>query len=76
MKNYVETPAAELKTGMTILKNHGFSFVLESILPITDSLLLLKYKNSYGKEVTEYVNVDQMIMVTEEFLANTKINNE
>ena len=66
MKKYVELPLAELKEGITILKNHGFMYTIESIEKISENIRLVVLSDNKGNTINEYATDDKMYFVREE----------
>ena len=66
MKKYVELPLSELKEGITILKNHGFMYTIESIEKISENIRLVSLSDRNGNTITEYATDDKMYYVREE----------
>jgi hypothetical protein len=66
MKKYVELPLAELKEGITILKNHGFMYTIESIERISENIRLVVLSDNKGNTINEYATDDKMYFVREE----------
>jgi len=68
MKKYVELPLSELKEGITILKNHGFMYTIESIEKISENIRLVSLSDRNGNTITEYATDDKMYYVRTEHL--------
>ena len=63
MKKYVELPLSELKEGITILKNHGFMYTIESIEKISENIRLVSLSDRNGNTITVYATDDKMYYV-------------
>mgnify|MGYP001189244802 CR=1 FL=1 len=68
MRKIVELPLSEIKEGCTILKDHGFSYTVESIEKISTNVRLMVLSDSKGNEVLEYTTLDKNYNVREEQL--------
>tara|TARA_R100000951_G_scaffold53069_2_gene44737 strand:+ start:14041 stop:15315 length:1275 start_codon:yes stop_codon:yes gene_type:complete len=68
MRKIVELPLSEIKEGCTILKDHGFSYTVESIEKISTNVRLMVLSDSKGNEVLEYATLDKNYNVREEQL--------
>ena len=67
-RKYKEISVLEIKEGSTILKNHGFSYTVESIQTISPNVRLLVLSDSRGNEILEYATLDKNYNVREEQL--------
>ena len=73
MRKYKEISVSEIKEGSTIIKNHGFSYTVESIRTVSSNVRLLVLSDSKGNEVLEYTTLDKKYNVREEQLNEGKL---